>query len=347
MRPVLGAALALCAVALFFPGGALAATSAGQPFPSNLYTSSDKTQVTELRVDLPKPDCTTHPSDCADIAVLNTLDGFNIQPRISVPFSGPIDLSTVSSSTIFLVGPGDHVVGINQVEWEPAANTLHFESDQQLAQDALTCSSSRPASTTLAGQPLAPLRPATRRPARTTMRSQYGLRLGGAARRAVGWRWQRAPTAHLRDRRPERLHDAEHRRDVGEDPQRSCTRGRRASRSARTASARSSRSSIVDPAPPAERNRHVQRLVPAGIAALHLPGSVGTVAFGSYASPDYENADEVIPAAGTKVGVPAVQSVNQLGFTLFMPSGRRPAAVGPWRSSATGSPTRRTARRGW
>ena len=92
--------------------------------------------MTRLRVDLPKPNCATHPSDCADIAVLNTLDGFNIQPRISVPFSGPIDLSTVSSSTIFLVGPGDHVVGINQVVWEPAANTLHFESDQQLAQDS-------------------------------------------------------------------------------------------------------------------------------------------------------------------------------------------------------------------
>src|SRR4029077_13207983 len=30
----------------------------------------------------------------------------------------------------------DHVVGINQVVWEPARNTLHFESDEQLAQDS-------------------------------------------------------------------------------------------------------------------------------------------------------------------------------------------------------------------
>jgi len=37
-----------------------------------------------------------------------------------------------AGDNIFLVGPGYHVVGINQVVWEPAANTLHFESDQQL-----------------------------------------------------------------------------------------------------------------------------------------------------------------------------------------------------------------------
>ena len=59
------------------------------------------------------------------------------------------------------------------------------------------------------------------------------------------------------------------------------------------------------------------------------PGSVGEVAFGSYASPDYENADEVIPLAGTRVGVPAVQSINQLGFTLFVPSGPTPAGGWP------------------
>ena len=126
---------AAASLALLFPGGALAGTKAGQPFPSNLYTMPDDAQITGLRVNLPKPDCATHPSDCADVDVLNTLDGFNIQPRISIPFSGPIDLATVSRSTIFLVGPQDHVVGINQAVWDPLTNTLHVESDEQLAQD--------------------------------------------------------------------------------------------------------------------------------------------------------------------------------------------------------------------
>ena len=135
---------ALLALALVFPAGARAgtadapaATTAGQPFPTDLYTAPDEAQITGLRVDLPKPDCAIHPSDCADIDVLDTLDGFNIQPRISIPFSAPIDLSTVSSSTVFLVGPHGHVVGINQAVWEPLTNTLHAESDEQLAQDTM------------------------------------------------------------------------------------------------------------------------------------------------------------------------------------------------------------------
>ncbi len=134
MRTLRRAAL-LAVLALVLPTAALAA-SAGQPFPSNLHTTADATQATGLRVDLAKPNCAVRPSDCADIDVLNTLDGFNIQPRISVPFSGPIDLATATSDNIFLVGPGYHVVGINQVVWEPAANTLHFESDQQLDQSS-------------------------------------------------------------------------------------------------------------------------------------------------------------------------------------------------------------------
>src|SRR5262249_46189620 len=110
--------------------------SAGQPFPTNLDTVPDATQLTGLRVDLPRPDCAVAPSDCADVDVLDTFDGFNIQPRIRIPFSGPIDLSPVSSSTVFLIGPGDHKIGISQPVWEPSDNTLYVESDEQLAEDS-------------------------------------------------------------------------------------------------------------------------------------------------------------------------------------------------------------------
>ncbi len=112
------------AIVLAFPAAALAGTSALQPFPTNLQTVADSSQVTGLRVNVPLPPCASFPSDCADDAVLNSLDGFNIQPRIRIPFSGPIDVSTVSSSTVFLVGPAGHVVGINQPVWEPLTSTL-------------------------------------------------------------------------------------------------------------------------------------------------------------------------------------------------------------------------------
>src|SRR5215813_5594971 len=111
------------------------------PFPSDRFTVFDHSHKTGLRVNLPEPDCAVRPSDCADIDVINTLDGFNLQPRLSIPFTGPIDPSSVSSRTVFLVRLGDveggrsrHVVGINQVVWDPATNTLHAESDELLDQ---------------------------------------------------------------------------------------------------------------------------------------------------------------------------------------------------------------------
>src|SRR5436190_15190051 len=97
MRTSLRAALVALALILLFPAGALAGTKAGQPFPSNLYTVPDATQLTGVRVNLPAPDA-SHPSDAADVAVLNQLDGFNIQPRISIPFSGPIAVDSATSS---------------------------------------------------------------------------------------------------------------------------------------------------------------------------------------------------------------------------------------------------------
>jgi len=67
------------------------------PFPSDRFTRLDFSQNTFLHVRLPKPDCNARPSDCADIDVLNTLDGFNVQPRITVPFTGAIDVNTVEN----------------------------------------------------------------------------------------------------------------------------------------------------------------------------------------------------------------------------------------------------------
>src|SRR5439155_23946944 len=110
------------------------------PFPSDRFTRPDFSQNTSLRVHLPKPDCNVRPSDCADIDVLNTLDGFNVQPRITVPFTGAIDVNTVNSETVFLINLGDvrsgegfgQRVGINQVSWDPGTNALVFEADEQL-----------------------------------------------------------------------------------------------------------------------------------------------------------------------------------------------------------------------
>src|SRR5947208_15460024 len=109
-------------------------TVAGTPFPSDLFAVADPTQNTGLRVNLPKPDCLARPSDCQDLDVINTLDGFNVQPRLSIPFDGPIDVSTITRHSVLLVSLGDtlgdgdrggRVIGINQIVWDPLTNTLY------------------------------------------------------------------------------------------------------------------------------------------------------------------------------------------------------------------------------
>src|SRR5688500_5957808 len=84
------------------PGSDLSSPS-GAPFPTDRYTVADGTQLTGVRVDLPKPNCAVRPSDCLDIDVLNTLDGFNLQPRLSIPFTGAIDVASVTAAHVFLL----------------------------------------------------------------------------------------------------------------------------------------------------------------------------------------------------------------------------------------------------
>jgi hypothetical protein len=319
VRALVLAAVVLSCLAI--PALASAKTHALQPFPTNLDTVPDATQATGLRVELPKPDCAAFPSDCADVAVLDTLDGFNIQPRIAIPFSGPIDLSTVSSSNIFLVGPMGQVVGINQPVWEPLTNTLYVESDQQLAQ----------ASTYLLV--------VTR-----DVRDAKGKRLGkldGEDDEHEGDRNDNASETYRKA-----LRSALRAAHIDRDDAAAASLFTTQSITAISTKIRSQlQATPVSFGAPGARTvfpmssvaaiQWSQQLHPTGPLAdpVFLPTpalfGVGTIAFGTFASPDYENADEVIPPVGTRTGVPAVQSTNQLQFTLFLPTGTAPAGGWP------------------
>jgi Big-like domain-containing protein len=327
---VLRRAALLAVLALALPTAALAA-SAGQPFPSNRYTTEDATQATGLRVDLTKPNCAVRPSDCADIDVLNTLDGFNIQPQISVPFSAPIDLATATSDNIFLVGPGYHVVGINQVVWEPAGNTLHFESDQQLDQSStyllvvtngVHAADGEPLDTTTFRQDLNFGQ--TKDPALKAYRKS--LLDGLSMARAVGVQSDDIAAASLFTTQTiTAISDKIRAQIQASSPGPvSFTLG---SAGERTVFPVSSLTSISW-----RRQVGTATFSPTNLslAALSVfPGSVASVAFGSYASPDYENASKVIPAYGTASGTPVPLGTNTIGLTLFMPAGTKPAGGWP------------------
>ena len=342
---------ALVALPLVFPGGALAATAttAGQPFPTNLYTVPDPSQLTGLRVDLPKPDCATHPSDCADVAVLDTLDGFNIQPRISVPFSAPIDLSTVSSSTVFLVGPGGHVVGINQVEWEPLTNSLHVESDDQLAQDTTYLLVVTRGVHDANGRPLDT----------TTFRHDLGFgetndgdqtndadqtnntNNGDQSKESALETYRKAlrhalPLAKAGGAKPKDIAGASLFTTQSIDALSQKIRKQLQGGSATFTLGTNGERTVFPVSSVAGIELHRQ-VATATFATSFLPtpalsifpGSVGTIAFGSYASPDYENPAKVIPAVGTRTGTPVPQSTNRIQVTLFLPAGGRPAGGWP------------------
>jgi Bacterial Ig-like domain len=325
MRITVAAALIAIGAALTLPGIAAAAVRAGQPFPTNLHTLKDRTQATGLRVNLPKPDCAARPSDCADINVLNELDGFNIQPRISVPFSGPIDLSTVSSSTVFLVGPAGRKVGINQVVWEPAVNTLHVESDEQLEEATTYLLVVTRGIRGSDGARLSAMRfprdsdddeDDDADPDEYWEDLSEGLHMakaGGAKRKEVAaaslFTTQSVRAISRKIRR--QLRGAEPNFVLG-------TTGERTVFPLATVSSISwSRQISTTPA------------FSTGAITLPLLAGVGTVAFGTYESPDYENAAKVIPAVGTRTGSPQPQRTNHVQFSLFLPAGARPPGGWP------------------
>jgi hypothetical protein len=320
----------LAVLALVLPTAALAA-SAGQPFPSNLHTTEDSTQATGLRVDLAKPNCAVRPSDCADIDVLNTLDGFNIQPRISVPFSGPIDLATATSDNIFLVGPGYHVVGINQVVWEPAANTLHFESDQQLDQSSTYLlvvtngvhgADGSPLDTTTFRQDLNFGQ--TKDPAAKAYRK--ALLDGLSMARAVGVQSDDIAAASLFTTQTITAISEKIRAQIQASSPGpvSFTLGAGGVRTVFPLSSLTSISWLRQVGTSTFSSTNLS------LAALSVfPGKIASVAFGSYASPDYENASKVIPAYGTATGTPAPFTTSTIGLTLFTPSGTKPAGGWP------------------
>jgi hypothetical protein len=327
MRSLLAAAL--IALSLVVPGTALAAVKAGQPFPSNLFTTADRTQVTGLRVDLPKPDCAMRPSDCADIEVLNTLDGFNIQPRISIPFSGPIEVTTVSSQTVFLIGPHGRRVGINQVVWEPAANTLHVESDEQLAAHSkyllvVTRGVRGSDGQSLDGSPfwheLLARGPAADKAYRTQLLFALGASIFAGADPA-----QIAGASLFTTQSIDAI-SKKVRRQIrkGQAPTPSFALGTGGERTVFPLSSITG----IQWTRQTGTSTFITSDLPTPVLSL-FPGSVGTVAFGSYASPDYQTAAKVIPPVGTRTGKPTPQGANQIQFTLFMPAGTTPAAGWP------------------
>jgi hypothetical protein len=311
---------------------------AASPFPSDRFTVRDWTNNTLRRVNLPTPDCAVRVSDCADIAVINTLDGFSTQPRITVPFTGDIDPASVSSSTVFLINLGDtlsslgfgHKVGINQIVWDPATKTLAFESDELLAEH-----------------------------------SRYLLVVTDGVRDSSG---QPIRQAHIEDDPSDDLNRGQevsaYRHDLRDaarlygGPNRIAATALFTTQSISADLAKIQRQIAASTPAPLDfmvgsaAGAPVRAVFdPATLTAIQFvrqtgtaptfttgfvpttalgtaPGAVGRVAYARFQSADYETADKFIPATGTLTGQPQPQGSNALMVQLFIPAG--PAPAGGW-----------------
>jgi Alpha/beta hydrolase family len=303
------------------------------PFPTNWHTVNDSSNLTGIRVNLPVPDCSVRPSDCDDIAVLNSLDGFNLQPRVSIPFDGTIDVDTATSSNLFLVDiDHDEIVESSQLVWDPDTTTLHVESDNLLRQHTryavivtrgIRDSQGRNIEATQTFRSFL----ADRCSGERECAYQQALREGLDAAAGLGTPAAQVASASvfttlsstavmekIRDQIKAKTPDAIDFR-LGPD-------------GSRTMFTRNAINEIwFDRQMRVDGGLSPVRLDLAPLAVV--PDTVGSIAYGKFSSSDYQTQPAVFPTVGTRTGVPKVQRVNELYCTLILPSGQKPAAGWP------------------
>jgi hypothetical protein len=317
------------------------------PFPSDVFTVADSTHNTGRRVNLPYPDCSVRVSDCEDLDVINTLDGFGLTTRLSIPFDGAIDPNTVTSETVFLISLGStrgrekggagEVVGMNQIVWDTFTNTLHVESDEVLAQHTRFALIVTRGVRDEGGARVRAM-DAFRR-FRQIVRGEYKQALLDAihAARRVGARERdiavasvfttQSATAVLEKMRDQIHAGTPEPADFLLGPQ----RDRTVFNLEEVTSIRFDQQTRVDPPAFTFVNLNLS------LIRDTFPGAVGTLAFGKYLSPDYQiHPGEYIPPVGTRTGRPAVQGVNEIYFNLYLPSGPKP--VDGWPVAIFGHP---------
>lgn len=296
VRPRRTAAMAALATALFVLP-APAAQAAGAPagrivFPSDALTVPDPEQLTGRRVALPMPDCEVLPSRCHEVALLNELDGFDLDPRITIDLaalpSGDVD-AVFDRDTFFLEAvSGGERIGVTRFVLDPTTRRLSGHPERQLA-DATTYrvvyegaggGDETTFTTMSATRGLAQMR------ASLDDGSAYGAAGIPPAERGLQF--------------------------VREDGTRTVFRSPDVLRVTR-----------YD-----QRTSSCEDLTAETVLDTEIVGS-GLYAFGSFRSPSWLDADRTIPQTPTRTGRPVVTGEERVGVTLIVPAGSPPEGGWP------------------
>lgn len=322
-------------------------TPASGIFPNDAFTVRDDSQKTSLRVHLPLPDCRAHISDCRDVALINTLDGFSLQPRVTVPFDRDIDPTSLNSTTMFFVELGDasisaptavktvgapRVVGVNQLVWDPATRVLAAESDEQLQQHTRYAFVATTGIRGATGAPVGavdlnsgqvhdPAREAYRNALRDAVPALRSVGIAESQIAGVSVFTTQSATAvleHIRDQlkavTPRPLDFL-----LGSDGSRTVFS------LGRIKAIDWHRQIAVGPAAyQLFKPQYAGVTQPFLLLDQYKPGAVGRIAYGRFTSPRYIGDDPIMAPVGTRAGIPSVQKVDTLYVNLFMPAGTPP-----------------------
>ena len=83
--------------------------------------------------------CSVQVSKCNEIALVDQLDGFDLDPNLKIKFSGPIDVSKVNGTNLYLERVCSCRVArmpLVRLVWDPSTNTLYGHPKHQLRESS-------------------------------------------------------------------------------------------------------------------------------------------------------------------------------------------------------------------
>ena len=322
-------ALGLSLAAGGLHAGAAGAAEVQALFPSDRQTVPDPRQSTGRRVALALPDCVTDAAGCDEIRLVNELDGFSVNPRVAMRFSGPVALDSVTKASVFILPlapePFASPIGLDQLVWDGASHTLYARPERALLQARRYALVLTTRVLDDAGQPVVPAQNAP-----IVAEAAYGISAQGVVfqrLRALGVtkREVAAVTVFTTQSVTAGLEQMRAGLDVGPAPELRFALG---PAGARSVYARVELDGL-------ELRRHVAtdpvaRLEEPVKLPLMLvpPTDIRTIAVGRFSARSFLTADRIIPATGTRDETPAVQGSEDVDVTIYLPTGTRP--TGGW-----------------
>lgn len=317
-------------LAISLPPTGAAAAEVQALVPSDRQTVPDPRQATGRRVALALPDCAVDPAGCDEIRLVNELDGFSVNPRVAIRFSGPVALDSFTKASAFILPlapePLASPVGLGQLVWDGAGHTLYARPERALLQARRYALVLTTRVLDDGGQPLAP---ALHAPLVTE--AAYGISAQGVVLQrlkplGITRRDVAAVTVFTTQSVTAGLEQMRAVLETGPAPELRFALG---PGGARSAYARVELDGL-------ELRRHVATDQAARFEepvklplVLVPPTNVRTIAFGRFIARSFLTRDRVIPATATRAEAPALQGSEDVDVTVYLPTGTTPPGGWP------------------